>query len=161
MPCCSPGSTATAARPAPAEAIPAIAAPKVHLHVLSTDLATAVAFYRAFLGAEPVKLRSDYAKFLPDWAPLNLAISEQRSAGGGSVSHVGIQLPSPWPCGSNLARVEAAGVQVRVEMGETCCYANQDKFWVIDPAGLEWEVYAINFDVAGPARDATTACCPG
>jgi hypothetical protein len=28
-----------------------------------------------------------------------------------------------------------------------CCYANQTKFWVIDPDGVEWEVYHVNFDL--------------
>jgi hypothetical protein len=32
-------------------------------------------------------------------------------------------------------------------MGVNCCHANQDKFWVRDPDGLEWEVYHLNYDL--------------
>jgi hypothetical protein len=28
-----------------------------------------------------------------------------------------------------------------------CCHANQDKFWVEDPDGVEWEVYVLNHDI--------------
>jgi arsenate reductase len=54
---------------------------------------------------------------------------------------------------SHLARVKAAGLPVREEMGVDCCHANQDKFWVSDPDGVEWEVYHLNFDVDAPRAE--------
>ncbi|HWN91374.1 MAG TPA: glyoxalase/bleomycin resistance/dioxygenase family protein, partial [Verrucomicrobiae bacterium] len=36
---------------------------------------------------------------------------------------------------------------VTEEMGVNCCHANQDKFWVTDPDGVEWEVYHLNYDL--------------
>ena len=50
---------------------------------------------------------------------------------------------------AELARVKAAGLAVREEMGVDCCHANQDKFWVQDPDGVEWEVYHLNYDLEG------------
>jgi hypothetical protein len=50
---------------------------------------------------------------------------------------------------SQLARVKAAGLPVTEEMGVNCCHANQDKFWVKDPDGVEWEVYHLNYDLEG------------
>jgi hypothetical protein len=44
---------------------------------------------------------------------------------------------------------------VREEMGVNCCHANQDKFWVEDPDGVQWEVYHLNYDLedeVAPAR---------
>ena len=35
-----------------------------------------------------------------------------------------------------------------------CCRANQDKFWVEDPDGVEWELYVLNHDIA----DDTAGC---
>src|SRR5262249_25116799 len=36
-----------------------------------------------------------------------------------------------------------------------CCHANQDKFWVHDPDGVEWEVYHLNYDLEDePGRGA-------
>lgn len=144
----------------------AVAQPKVHLHVHVEDLAGAVAFYRTLFGEGPAKERPGYAKFLPAWAPVNLAISEQVLVVGGSVSHVGIQLGDYASVRHHLERVQAAGLQVRVEMGVDCCYANQDKFWVRDPSGLEWEIYVLNHDVEQISRAATPAatsscCAPG
>jgi hypothetical protein len=69
---------------------------------------------------------------------------------------------------AELARVKAAGLPVREEMGVDCCHANQDKFWVQDPDGVDWEVYHLNYDledeVAAPGRSGLTlakdgACC--
>jgi hypothetical protein len=48
---------------------------------------------------------------------------------------------------TQLQRVKAAGLPVREEFGVDCCHANQDKFWVEDPDGVEWEVYVLNHDL--------------
>ena len=50
---------------------------------------------------------------------------------------------------AQLARVKGAGLPVTEEMGVNCCHANQDKFWVKDPDGVEWEVYHLNYDLEG------------
>ena len=72
---------------------------------------------------------------------------------------------------AHLARVKAAGLPVREEMGVDCCLANQDKFWVKDPDGVEWEVYHLNHDLEGDGTEpaarterpdplvGTTSCC--
>ena len=77
------------------------------------------------------------------------------------VRHLGIQVDSVEAVRSALARVKAAGLSVREEMGVECCYANQDKFWVRDPDGVEWEVYHLNFDVEDltEAAPAAVSCC--
>ena len=46
---------------------------KVHLHMHVSDLAKSRAFYEKFLGGDPVKVKPGYVKFLPEWAPVNLA----------------------------------------------------------------------------------------
>lgn len=139
---------------------------KVHVHLHGKSLARSRAFYKAFLGGDPVKERSGYLKFLPDFAPLNLAISEYASeAGAGSISHFGIQLDSTEEVLRHLARVKTSGIEVREEMGVDCCHANQDKFWVSDPDGNEWEVYHLNHDIdasaAVPIAATTNCCAPG
>jgi len=72
---------------------------------------------------------------------------------------------------AQLARVKGAGLPVTEEMGVNCCHANQDKFWVKDPDGVEWEVYHLNYDLEGDEAEAesrpslavigATACCGG
>ena len=40
-----------------------------------------------------------------------------------------------------------------------CCFANQDKFWVEDPDGREWEIYVLNRDLDEPGGRDEEACC--
>ena len=145
---------------------------KVHLHMHVSDLAKSRAFYEKFLGGDPVKVNPGYVKFLPEWAPVNLALSPGGPVGAGSIDHVGVQVASVETVMAQLARVKAAGLTATEEMGVNCCHANQDKFWVTDPDGVEWEVYHLNYDLEGEEakRDArpsgltmlgTTACCGG
>ena len=141
--------------------------PRVHLHLAVSDLAKSRAFYEAFLGAAPVKVKDGYLKFLPDWAPLNLALSEGGPAAGPDrVAHQGVQVGSRAEVLAHLARVRRAGLPVREEFGVDCCHANQDKFWVEDPDGLEWEVYVLNHDLedeaaasCGARAVVAPACC--
>jgi catechol 2,3-dioxygenase-like lactoylglutathione lyase family enzyme len=122
---------------------------KVHLHLHVSDLTKSRAFYEKFLGSDPVKVKPGYVKFLPEWAPVNLALSAGGAAGEGTVNHVGVQVDAVDTVMAHLGRVKAAGLPVREEMGVDCCHANQDKFWVRDPDGVEWEVYHLNYDLEG------------
>jgi catechol 2,3-dioxygenase-like lactoylglutathione lyase family enzyme len=144
---------------------------KVHLHMHVSDLARSRAFYEKFLGGDPVKVRSGYVKFLPEWAPVNLALSPGGPVGAGTIDHVGVQVDSVETVMAQLARVKAAGLAATEEMGVNCCHANQDKFWVTDPDGVEWEVYHLNYDLEGEEAKRDTrpsgtmlgaaACCGG
>ena len=40
-------------------------------------------------------------------------------------------------------RFQDAGIVFRNEDQTVCCYALQDKFWVADPNGNEWEVFVV------------------
>ena len=101
---------------------------------------------------------------------MNLALSQAATSERGSaISHLGLQLATPAELGRQRERVRAAGLPMRVETGVDCCHANADKFWVIDPAGIEWEVYHLNYDLAPGAATAAgagcsphgaTSCCP-
>jgi catechol 2,3-dioxygenase-like lactoylglutathione lyase family enzyme len=125
-----------------------IDAPKVHVHMKVSSLEKSRAFYETFLGTAPVKVKPGYVKFLAPFGPLNLALSEATPVDGrGHVDHMGLQVESADVVQRELARVKSAGLPVREEMGVNCCHANQDKFWVEDPDGVEWEVYVLNHDI--------------
>ena len=47
---------------------------------------------------------------------------------------------------SHKTRLEKEGFFAREEMDTTCCYAVQDKFWVTDPDGNEWEFFYTKLD---------------
>ena len=134
-------------------------APKVHVHMSVSNLEKSRAFYEKFLGVAPVKVKPGYVKFLPAFGPLNLALSEAHpSSVGGHVNHMGIQVESQDIVVREMHRVKAAGLAVREEFSVDCCHANQDKFWVQDPDGVEWEVYVLNYDLETRSAD-TTSCC--
>jgi hypothetical protein len=42
-------------------------------------------------------------------------------------------------------------------MQTSCCYALQDKAWVRDPDGNEWEVFTVLADV----EQSNNSCCQG
>jgi catechol 2,3-dioxygenase-like lactoylglutathione lyase family enzyme len=143
---------------------------KVHLHIHVSDLMKSREFYEKFLGGDPVKVKPGYVKFLPEWAPVNLALSTGGHIGAGTIDHVGVQVDSVETVMSQLGRVKAAGLPVKEEIGVDCCHANQDKFWVRDPDGVEWEVYHLNYDLEGEddvsartglAMVGASACCGG
>jgi catechol 2,3-dioxygenase-like lactoylglutathione lyase family enzyme len=138
------------------------------MHV--SDLGRSREFYERFFGAAPVKVKPGYVKFLPEWAPVNLALSVGGPTGEGAIDHVGVQVDSVETVMSELARVKQAGLPVREQMGVDCCHANQDKFWVTDPSGVEWEVYHLNYDLEGDEAESrplglvmagTAGCCGG
>jgi hypothetical protein len=69
---------------------------------------------------------------------VNLAISTHRAPG---LEHLGIQVDSAAELGALSSRLKAAGAQTFDEEATTCCYAQSDKSWVSDPAGLRWETF--------------------
>ena len=122
---------------------------RIHIHLHTKDIEKSKDFYEKFFGIKPVKDYEDYAKFLPEFAPVNLAISlgsDQEMSE--SVSHVGVQLDTSEEVFAQMERVKGMGLQVRDEISVNCCNANQDKFWVRDPNGVDWEVYHLNYDLA-------------
>src|SRR2546428_11038172 len=129
---------------------------KVHVHMQVSDLSKSREFYERFFGGDPVKVKPGYVKFLPEWAPVNLALSQGRGGGVGTIDHMGIQVDAPDTVMVQLRRVKAAGVPVREEMGVNCCHANQDKFWGQDPHGVEGEGYHLNYDLEGEAHVAAS-----
>ncbi|HEY6508681.1 MAG TPA: ArsI/CadI family heavy metal resistance metalloenzyme [Vicinamibacterales bacterium] len=131
----------------------------VHVHLHVTNLEASRSFYERFLGVPPVKVKPGYVKFLPNLAPINLALSAGEARPGTAVSHLGFQVDSREAVRDLLDRVKASGLTVREEMDTNCCYANQDKFWVRDPDGTEWEVYHLNHDLDEDAPAATSTCC--
>ena len=67
---------------------------KVHLHMHVSDLSKSRDFYEKFLGGDPVKVKQGYVKFLPEWAPVNLALSARRAP---TSCHARARSPSTGP----------------------------------------------------------------
>jgi catechol 2,3-dioxygenase-like lactoylglutathione lyase family enzyme len=132
-----------------------VTALKAHLALNVIDVNRSLEFYRRLLGIEPSKVRTGYAKFDVLNPPLNLTLNESVVAGGGALSHLGIQVSSTEDVLALREKWAAAGLLTRDEMQTDCCYALQDKTWVRDPDGNEWEAFVVLEDNLPQA----SACC--
>lgn len=112
---------------------------RMHVHVSVPDLDTAVGFYSALFAAAPAVLKHDYAKWMLDDPRVNFAISTRGRASG--LDHLGIQVESADELQEVHARLRAAGGAILEEGQTTCCYAESEKSWIDDPAGLSWETF--------------------
>ena len=55
------------------------------------------------------------------------------------VNHFGFQVEAGQEITAQKERLKKEEFFARDEMNTTCCYDDQDKFWVTDPDGNEWE----------------------
>jgi catechol 2,3-dioxygenase-like lactoylglutathione lyase family enzyme len=123
-----------------------------HVSLNVKSIPEAVERYRKILGAEPAKLRGDYAKFELSDPPLILSLN----LGGtpGTVGHLGIRYPESSEVAAGLERAEQNALEPFRQEGVTCCYAKADKYWVHDADGVSWEMYSFLEDAeAEPAPD--------
>jgi catechol 2,3-dioxygenase-like lactoylglutathione lyase family enzyme len=111
----------------------------MHLHVSVPDLTQSVRFYTTLFGAEPTVVKPDYAKWMLDDPRVNFAISAHGRPAG--VDHIGIQTETSQELSELATRLKAAGAETFDEAATTCCYAQSDKSWVSDPAGVRWETF--------------------
>src|SRR5262245_9127537 len=121
---------------------------RFHISLNVSKLERSVAFFRTLFGTEPVKLRSDYAKFELDDPALVLAREPNRTpVAGGALNHAGIRVKNLETLHAMYERANKAGISSECETGVECCYARQSKFWAHDPDGTLWEVYTFDGDI--------------
>jgi hypothetical protein len=106
-------------------------------------------------GVDSSKERFGYAKFDVQEPPLNLVLNEVPFTQGGSLSHLGLQVAATEDVLAVRERWIAENLITVDEMQVDCCYAKQDKTWVRDPDGNEWEVFTV---LENLAPEATTSC---
>jgi catechol 2,3-dioxygenase-like lactoylglutathione lyase family enzyme len=155
---------------------------RIQLALNVDDLAESVAFYTKLFGTEPAKVRPGYANFAIAEPPLKLVLLENPGQGG-SLNHLGVEVPGTGAVEAEQARLAEAGLASVDERDTTCCYARQDKFWVQGaPNGERWEIYTVledsatfwgqdgsrswdateaALDPAQPGPAATAQCCGG
>ena len=102
---------------------------RLQLALNVNDIDEAVAFYTRLFGTEPAKVRPGYANFAIAEPPLKLVLLENPGQGG-SLNHLGIEVPDTGTVDAEQARLAGTGLASVDERDTTCCYARQDKFWV-------------------------------
>ena len=143
---------------------------KAHIALNVSDVKRSTEFYKQLLGIEPSKERAGYAKFDVEYPPLNLTLNQVAEVNRGALSHLGIQVESTEDVLAARQNWIGAGLITRDEMATNCCYALQDKTWVQDPDGNQWEAFVVlkdnlptssqccTTDAATPVTIGTNAC---
>lgn len=136
---------------------------KAHLAINVKNVERSIIFYRKLFGIEPSKIRRGYAKFDVQNPPLNFTLNEVPFKDAGALSHMGIQVTSTADVFKVRQQWAESGLVTRDEMQTDCCYAKQDKTWVHDPDGNEWEVFVVLEDnlPEKPSQSETACCAPG
>lgn len=130
---------------------------KPHLAINVKDVKSSIEFYRKMFAIEPSKVRTGYAKFDVQSPALNLTLNENSFGERGALSHMGIQVATTEDVLAMRELWHHQGLYTRDEMDTNCCYAIQDKTWVSDPDGNEWEVFVVKEDNLAES----TNCCVG
>ncbi len=143
--------------------------PRMHVSLYVSDLTATVNFYTAFFGQPAAKIRPGYAKYVLDKPSLIISFVENAERVASNFGHLGFQVETVAELDERLTTARAAGLVQREEIGTACCYAKQDKFWVNDPDGTEWEVYYFHADAEfndpryqaeyDAAASETSQCC--
>ena len=133
---------------------------RVQLALNVNDLDASIAFYSKLFATEPAKVRAGYANFAVAQPPLKLVLIENPGQGG-SINHLGVEVPDTDTVDSELTRLAEDGFASVEERDTTCCYAKQDKFWVSGtPNGEAWEIYTVLADSPTPNGEADgQECC--
>ncbi len=126
---------------------------RLQLALNVSDIDAAVDFYSKLFSTEPAKRRRGYANLAIAEPPLKLVLFENPGATG-KLNHLGIEVESSEKVVEASDRLKQADLTVKAEPQTTCCYALQDKIWVSDPDGDDWEVYTV-------LQDSATFACEG
>ena len=118
---------------------------RVQLALNVDNLDQAVTFYSMLLNSSPAKVKPGYANFASTEPPLKLVLIENPGHGG-TLNHLGIEMESSQAVNSEITRLSNEGMFTQEEMGTTCCFAVQDKAWVIGSSGEKWELYTVLTD---------------
>jgi len=136
----------------------------MHIHVAVTDLENSIGFYSTMFGTEPVIKHQDYAKWQMDDPAVNFAISDRGQVTG--INHLGIQVDSENELQEIAQRLENAEITFSSQQGTSCCYANSNKHWAMDPQGIAWESFHNLGDIPTFSENAisdtnseSSACC--
>ncbi|SAL06013.1 glyoxalase/bleomycin resistance protein/dioxygenase [Caballeronia arationis] len=141
---------------------------RFHVHVVVPKLDKSVQFYSSMFGAQPTVLKDDYAKWMLEDPRVNFAISARGGESG--VNHLGFQVDSDEELTALREQVLTGSIAVQDQPAAQCCYANSNKYWTQDPAGVPWETYhtlsgipmfGADSHQTAPADTGGPCCAPG
>lgn len=120
--------------------------PRMHVSLYVSNISETINFYSSFFGKPANKVKPSYAKYVLNSPSLIISFIENPSRVNPSFGHLGIQVETLEEMHQRLALAEQQEIVSKKEIGTSCCYAVQDKFWVNDPDGHQWEIYYFHTD---------------
>jgi catechol-2,3-dioxygenase len=137
--------------------------PRMHISLYVSDILQTVSFYNLFFGQQPTKIRKGYVKYTLEQPSLIISFVENPSRVQQNFGHLGFQVETLEELNARLEQAQKNCLLTREEIGTNCCFAKQDKFWVKDHDGVQWEVYYFHEDAEfnDPHFEEQTAsaCC--
>ena len=137
----------------------------MHVSLYVSDIQKTLEFYTSFFGAEPVKVKPNYAKYILENPSLIISFVENKGRVQQNFGHLGFQVETLEDLNIKLWEAKKKNLVAKEEVGTNCCYAKQDKFWATDPDGVQWEVYYFHEDAEFndphyESNEAAACCTP-
>lgn len=116
---------------------------RIHIALNVSDIGRSVDFYSRLLGSEPDKRTEGFAKFEPETAAINLALTQSEAVGAtaapkeGALSHLGLQVLGADDVRAAEERLIAAGLAPE----RAFSLSGEERLLLYDPDGNEWEVF--------------------
>lgn len=137
--------------------------PSMHVSFYVSNLENTISFYNTLFAKQPEKIKPGYAKYILEKPSLIISFVENAERVQSHFGHLGFQLETTEEVTAKMNVIKENKLTVREEMGVNCCYATQDKFWVNDPDGYQWEFYYFRedseFNDPHLQTEIATACC--
>ena len=137
---------------------------RLQLALNVSNLDEAIKFYSAMFSTAPAKVREGYANFAIADPPLKLVLIETPHVAGEAyprINHLGVEMESSGEVETAISHFEKLGLVDSVEKESTCCFAVQDKVWVHDPDGVNWEYYTVLADAESVSGNINSAAAGG
>lgn len=125
---------------------------RVQLALNVSNVDEAVEFYSKLFGTEPAKRKPGYANFAVAEPALKLVLIENAEKAG-TLNHLGVEVETTAEVKVASDRLQKTGLVPHREDNVDCCYALQDKAWVVDPDGSPWEIYTVLEHTEKPTRE--------
>lgn len=120
--------------------------PRMHVSLYVSDIDKTISFYDDFFGQGPAKAKPHYAKYALEQPALIISFVQNPERVQQNFGHLGFQVETKEELEERLNLAKSQNLVSKEEIGTACCYAVQDKFWVTDPDGVQWEVYYFHED---------------
>ena len=123
----------------------------LHVALGVQDLERSRRFYESLFDVAADKVTGSFARFVLQDPALVLSLNAERKVKGGNrLQHLGVRFGSTESFEQARARLAAAGLIRKQQHRTKCCHAIQEKVWVRDPDGNDWEFYDLIEDLAVP-----------